>query len=49
MESKAAEIAKKAQKEGTTLKTAAVSLGYLTAAEFDAEVVPEKMAKPHGD
>ena len=40
---KAAEVAKKAHKEGTTLKEAAVSLGYLTAEEFDRYVVPEKM------
>lgn len=40
---KAAEIAKKAYKEDTTLKEAALSLGYLTAKEFDAWVRPEKM------
>ncbi|MDR0802992.1 class II fumarate hydratase [Fluviicola sp.] len=40
---KAAEIAQKAHKEGTTLKEMAVQLGYLTAEEFDAWVVPEKM------
>jgi fumarate hydratase, class II len=40
---KAAEIAKKAHHEGTTLKEAALSLGYLTEAEFDEMVVPEKM------
>ena len=40
---KAAEIAKKAYKEDTTLKEAAVNLGYLTAKEFDAWVKPEKM------
>jgi fumarate hydratase class II len=45
---KAAEIAKKAQKEETTLKAAAAALGYLTEAEFDAAVVPARMAKPHG-
>jgi len=45
---KAAEIAKKAQKDETTLKVAAMALGYLTEAEFDAAVVPAKMAKPHG-
>ena len=32
---KAAEIAKKAHKEGTTLKQAALELGYLTEAEYD--------------
>jgi len=40
---KAAEIAKKAYKEGTTLKEAAISLSYLTAEEFDAWVKPGKM------
>jgi len=40
---KASEIAKKAYKEDTTLKAAAVSLGYLTDKEFDAWVKPEKM------
>ena len=45
---KAAEIAKKAQKEGTTLKEAALALGYLTEKQFAEVVRPEKMAKPHG-
>ena len=40
---RAAEIAKKAHHEGTTLKAAALSLGYLTEAEYDQDVVPEKM------
>ena len=40
---KAAEIAKKAYKEGTTLKEAAVALGHLTEKEFDEWVRPEKM------
>lgn len=40
---KASEIAKKAYKEGSTLKTAGVSLGYLTADEFDEWVRPEDM------
>jgi fumarate hydratase class II len=40
---KAAEIAKKAHHEGTTLKDAALALGYLTEAEFDSMVVPEDM------
>jgi fumarate hydratase class II len=40
---KAAEIAQKAHKEGTTLKEMAVQLGYLTAEEFDAWVKPEEM------
>ncbi len=40
---KAATIAKKAYKEETTLKAAAIELGYLTAEEFDAWVRPENM------
>ncbi len=40
---KAAEIAKKAHREGTTLKEAALALGYLTEEEYDDIVVPEKM------
>lgn len=40
---KAAEIANKAHTEGTTLKEAALSLGYLTAEEFDQWVRPEDM------
>jgi len=40
---KAAEIAKKAHKEGTTLKKAALALKYLTADEFDEWVDPSKM------
>jgi fumarate hydratase class II len=40
---KAAEIAQKAHKEGTTLKEMAVKLGYVTEKEFDEWVVPSKM------
>ncbi|MEM8585453.1 MAG: class II fumarate hydratase, partial [Bacteroidota bacterium] len=40
---KAAEIAKKAYKEDTTLKASAIALGYLTAEEFDQWVRPEDM------
>ncbi len=40
---KAAEIAKKAHHEGTTLKEAALSLGYLTEQDYDAAVKPERM------
>lgn len=40
---KAAEIAQKAHKEGTTLKEMAVKLGYVTPAEFDEWVVPANM------
>lgn len=40
---KAAEIAKKAHKEGLTLKQAALNLAYVTSEEFDTWVRPEKM------
>jgi fumarate hydratase class II len=40
---KAAEIAKKAHKEGLTLKASALKLGYLSEEEFDAWVRPEEM------
>ena len=40
---KAAEIAQKAHKEGTTLKEMAVKLNYLTPEEFDQWVVPANM------
>jgi fumarate hydratase class II len=40
---KAAEIAQKAHKEGTTLKESALSLGYVTSEEFDQWVIPSEM------
>jgi fumarate hydratase class II len=40
---KAAEIAKKAHKEGTTLKEAAIALGHVTAEDFDKWVDPADM------
>jgi len=40
---KAAEVAKKAHKEGTTLKAAALALGYVSEEEFDQIVRPERM------
>jgi fumarate hydratase class II len=43
---KAAKIAKKAHKDGTTLKRAAVELGFVTEAEFDQWVDAAKMTKP---
>ena len=45
---KAAEIAKKAHREGTQLREAALSLGYVTAAQYDEWVRPEKMISPGG-
>jgi fumarate hydratase class II len=43
---KAAEIAKKAHHEGTTLRAAALALGVLDEAEFDRLMQPEAMTKP---
>ena len=40
---KAAEIAQKAHKEGTTLKEMAVKLGYVTPEQFDEWVIPQDM------
>ena len=40
---RAAEIAKRAHHEGTTLREAALASGYLDAAEFDRWVRPEDM------
>ena len=43
---KAAAIAKKAHHEGTTLREAALALGFVTAEEFDAWIDPSKMTGP---
>jgi fumarate hydratase class II len=40
---KAAEIAKKAHKEGLSLRQSAMKLGYVTDEEFTAWVDPRKM------
>lgn len=40
---KAAKIAKKAHKEGTSLRKAAIELGFLTSEQFDQWVKPEDM------
>ena len=45
---KAAEIAKKAHQEGTTLKEAALAMNYLTEKEFDEWVDPQKMVGKKG-
>lgn len=42
----AAFIAKKAHKEGTSLRAAAIASGHLSADEFDAWVKPETMTAP---
>ena len=46
---RAAEIAKKAHRDGLTLKEAVLALGYLTAEEFDRHVRPERMVRPQLD
>ena len=43
---KAAAIAKKAHREGTTLREAAIKLGHVTEAQFDEWVRAEKMTGP---
>ncbi len=43
---KAAQIAKKAHKEKSSLRDAAVASGFLTGEEFDAWVIPEAMTHP---
>src|SRR5690348_3244160 len=43
---KAAEIAKTAHKNGTTLREEALRLGYVSGEDFDALVRPEKMTGP---
>ncbi len=43
---KAAQIAKKAYKDGTTLKEAAAALGHVKPDDFDRWVRPEKMTGP---
>ncbi|MCW5637067.1 MAG: class II fumarate hydratase [Rubrivivax sp.] len=40
---KAAQIAKKAHEEGTSLREAALALGHVSAEQFDAWVVPARM------
>jgi fumarate hydratase, class II len=42
----AAKVAKTAHHEGTSLREAAIKLGFVTAAEFDALVKPEDMTHP---
>jgi fumarate hydratase class II len=43
---RAAAIAKAAHANGTTLREEALRLGYVTAAEFDRLVRPERMTRP---
>ncbi len=43
---KSAKVAKKAHQEGTTLKAAALELGFLSEEDFDRAVDPSKMTYP---
>ncbi len=43
---RAAQIAKKAQHEGTTLKQAALALGFVTEQQFNEWIVPLAMTRP---
>jgi fumarate hydratase class II len=46
---RAAEIAKKAHREGSTLRDAALALGYVSAEDFERWVRPEEMTRPGGE
>ncbi len=46
---RAAEIAKKAHREGTGLREAAAALGYVSESQYDEWVRPEKMTRPGSD
>jgi fumarate hydratase class II len=46
---RAAQIAKRAHREGSTLKQAALAFGYVTEEEFDRWVRPEEMTRPAAD
>ena len=43
---KAAEVAKKAHENNTSLRDAIIDLGYMSGEDFDELVDPEKMTKP---
>jgi fumarate hydratase class II len=43
---RAAEIAKKAHREGSTLREAALALGHVSGEQFDAWVRPQAMTHP---
>ena len=43
---RAAEVAKKAHKERSTLRESAIALGYMTGEAFDAAVRPDEMTRP---
>jgi fumarate hydratase class II len=44
---KSAKIAHTAHVDGSTLREAAVKLGFLGGEEFDKHVKPEQMTQPH--
>jgi fumarate hydratase class II len=44
---KAANVAKQAHTTGSTLREAALALGFVTGEEFDQWVKPEEMVRPH--
>ena len=44
---KAAQIAKKAHKEGLTLKESAIESGYVTESQFEEWIKPEDRVDPH--
>jgi fumarate hydratase, class II len=44
---KAAQVAKAAHANGTTLREEAIRLGYVSGPDFDRLVLPEKMTRPH--
>ncbi len=46
---RAAKVAQRAQADGTTLRAAALALGFVTAEQFDAAVRPDLMIAPSAD
>ena len=46
---RAAQIAKKAQHEGSTLKEAALALGFVNESQFEQWIVPLEMTMPNGN
>jgi len=46
---RAAEIARLAHRDGTTLRAAALALGYLTEEEFERWLRPAAMTRPHAE
>ena len=46
---RAAKVAQRAQADGTTLRAAALALGFVTAEQFDAAVRPDRMIAPSAE